>query len=586
MGLLQKAYKAFDSKLDSVIKSSQENEDHIQHLKNERKALVELETVANNNGGIYRERYSMAGPEVLKNMARRNSLIIAIHQSLINQVSNFTHPPEDKYSPGYLFKPRKPADLTPEEKLQLADPELSEEEFNKLKYEMDKKRSQRQKKQAEDIERGMKFIAYCGSKATDTDTTYKRVDFDRFTKIVARDRLTYNYAAIELIPTKGNSKVHHFYPVSSGTIRFVSARSANHYEKNIKPYIVDTLGGRYKEQSTTPENPFRYVQVLRGKPVAAFTEDELIFEAANPTVDPEDYGYGQGELEWLINIVTSHLYAEAHNRNFFTQGVGNKGILHIKGDNISRAQLEGFKRQWFNQLSNSRNAFRPPVIGMAEDVKWVALTQSNREMEFQQWMEYLIKIACAIYQIDPAEINFDISKTNTSTLQEANNEHKIKSSRTKGLKPLLTFLQGIINNQILVRWDKEFAENYEFRFVGLDAETRMQEIERLEKEGQVYKTVNEVRTEMGLAPIDHGDIILNANYTQYLAQQNLENQEEEAMMGEDNPEGVEAEEQAFDFSDVESELDDALSELDDEKPQEKPSEVKKSVTIENYYLED
>jgi hypothetical protein len=193
-------------------------------------------------------------------------------------------------------------------------------------------------------------------------------------------------------------------------------------------------------------------------------------------------------------------------------------LLHIKGENISRAQLEAFKRQWFNQISNTRNSFRPPIIGMADEVKWVPLAQSNREMEFEQWMNYLIRICCAVYQIDPAEINFDISKVNTSTLNESSNETRIKSSRDKGLKPLLDYIQNLINNNILPRWNPEYAKKYRFEFVGLDAETRQQEIDRLEKETRVWKTINEARIEMGKAPLEDGDIVLNAIYSQYLAQ--------------------------------------------------------------------
>ena len=219
---------------------------------------------------------------------------------------------------------------------------------------------------------------------------------------------------------------------------------------------------------------------------------------------------------------------------------------------------------------------------MADEVKWVPLSQSNREMEFENWMNYLIRIACAVYQIDPSEINFDISKTTTSTLNESNNEQKVKSSKTKGLRPLLMYLQNIINHQILPRWNKELAAKYEFEFVGLDAETKMQEIDRYQKEAQVYKTINEIRKEKGKAPIEDGDIILAAAYTQYLQmkQQTEMQQMQQGMEGEMPAEGDESSDDQ-DFSDIEGELDELLTGVEG-----KDEETKKSHTIIEYHYDE
>src|SRR5690606_7678627 len=110
-----------------------------------------------------------------------------------------------------------------------------------------------------------------------------------------------------------------------GTIKLISDRAAAQYKKMFQQ---EENRRKALDIRFDPNKPLRYAQVVRGKIVAAFTEDELTFEPATPTTDPEDNGYAPGELEYLIHIVTAHLYAEAHNRNFFTQGIGTKGILH------------------------------------------------------------------------------------------------------------------------------------------------------------------------------------------------------------------------------------------------------------------
>jgi len=578
MSIFSKIIEASEAALDGYIakaKSSISNEEMA-----ERKGMIEVGFPDEQQYG-YKERTSLVGPGILKNMARKDSIVIAILNTRLAQIAAFCKPQKDKYSQGWDVVPNEPADISGEEKMRLADPSLDDEARAQLKHELDQKRQKLKEKQDKDIAKIKEFITHCGMPAEETDTTYKRWDFERWVKSIVWDRLVYNYSATELVPTKDGDTLHHFYPVSAGTIRFVSSESANLYQKMLEPIIADRKKLQKRFDST---KPFRYVQIIRGKVMAAFTEDELIFEAAHPTVDPEDNGYAPGELELLIQIVTAHLFAEAHNRNFFTQGIGTKGILHIKGDNISRGQLEAFKRQWFNQVVNTRNSFRPPIIGMAEDVKWVSLAQTNREMEFEQWMNYLIRISCAIYQIDPAEINFDISKVGPSTLNEGNNEERLRSSRDKGLKPLLDYVENLLNNNILCYWNKDLNSKYKFKFVGFDAETRQQEIDRLEKETRVWKTLNEARVEMGFPPVEAGDLVLNATFTQYLAQKQMAEQQQAMqdqqrdMAGQDpnNPEGN-PDENTDDMSEVVDQIDAAISSADaetDEKDQQADKEAK------------
>lgn len=607
MGILDKTYKVFDSWLDDRLQKAQATNTTAEAAY-DRRGLVEVEYGQEQQWG-WKEKRGLLGPAVLKNMARKNSVVAAILQTRMNQVARFAQPQKDKYSPGFKILPKEPADLSRSEKLSLGDPNLSEEEMEIKKFELEQKRSREQEQQDADIKKIADFVIHCGINSDEQDTTYKRCDFEKCVRLWTWDRLVYNYTATEFIPTKTRDQLHHWYPVSAGTVRYVSRKSGKMQKKSIQEFLNDKFrndktdskdGIQVDPYNKETPDPFRYVQVIRGRIEAAWTEQEFLYEAANPSVDPEDNGYAPGELEGLIHIITAHMYAEAHNRNYFTQGIGTKGILHIKGENISRAQLEGFKRQWFNQLASSRNAFRPPIIGMADDVKWVELAQSNKDMEFDNWMHYLIRMMCAVFQMDPAEINFDISKINTSTLNETSNEERLKSSRDKGLQPLLDYVENLLNRHILPKWDKDLAAKYEFKFVGMDAETRKQESERLKEETQVWKTVNEARIEQGKAPIADGDIILAAAYTQYLQMKEQAEQMEQGMMDQGaQDEDMVDESMDQDNKEFESRLDEVAKEAEQEVAEEekaaedkkkeaaKKKEVKKSnPTIIEYYQGD
>jgi hypothetical protein len=590
---LGKIREAVEATLDSYISKARTSDGSPVMEKEDRKSQVELEWAERDQYG-WKQKQTMVSNQTLRSMARKDSVIIAIHQTRLGQINEFSEEQKDKYSPGWIVEAQEIADYTDEQKLELADPLLDEEMYNNKKYEFEKERVEKLSKQKKEIQEIKDFIKNCGSDIEEADTTYKRVTFKKFLNLITRDRLTYNYAAIELIPSKDRSRAVKFYPTSAGYIYYTSKRSQDATMAALLSRLRDK-GYSQEELEKLSQKPLRYVQVVRGQIVWAWSEDDFIFEAANPTVDPEDNGYAMGELELLIQTITAHLFAEAHNRNFFTQGIGTKGLLHIKGDNISRAQLEGFKRQWWNQVANSKNAFRPPIIGMADEVKWVPLAQTNREMEFESWMHYLIRIICAVYQIDPAEINFDISKVNTSTLNESSNETRIKSSRDKGLKPLLDFIEGLLNDHILPRWNKELAKKYKFKFVGLDAESRKQETERLEKETQVWKTLNEARREQGREPIEDGDIVLSAVATQYkqmkinadMQAQAAEQEQMNAAGGPEDAQGTPFEDGMSEDSsqELEKELNDLLMELPDESadPEPKKDEAKKSIT---YILKD
>ena len=151
------------------------------------------------------------------------------------------------------------------------------------------------------------------------------------------------------------------------------------------------------------------------------------------------------------------------------------------------------------------NAHKTPILE-ADKFEWVDLHKSNNDMEFSKWQEYLVRVTCAVYKMDPAEIGFQSgSGIDQKSLFEANNEYKLKYSTDKGLKPLLKFIQYQINKYII--W--EINPDYEFAFVGLDAETQQQEEERLLKAADKYMEVNEVRKMRNLPEKPEYDMIAN-----------------------------------------------------------------------------
>lgn len=440
----------------------------------------------------YKDRKYSLTYDVLKRIPHQLSIIAGILQVRCNQVAAFSVPYRSSKSVGFMIKHKDPSHETSK----------SELEFIK------------------DLE---KFIYNCGAPDPNPFNRTKRDDFETFLKKIVRDSLTYDQATIEVIPDR-LGQPYEFIAVDAATVRIAAHNENFGPNQNYQyrpPILADTVFEQnsvmpYKtmqilsEQAKKGEYP-HYVQVINGQIENIYYKDELIFGIRNPRTDIYIQGYGYGELEQLITIITSHLYAEEYNRRFFSQGSAPKGILNFKGENFTPDMLEGFRRQWRANLEGVENSWKTPILQAEQGIEWVDLHPSNREMEYGQWIEYLLKNICAVYLIDPAELNFDLhGGVQQTPLFESSQEWKLKASRDRGLKPLLRFIAKLINDNIIGKIDDHFV----FDFVGLDELTEQEKHELRQEQVGSYMTLNEIRRAEDLPDIEDGDVILNPTYMQ------------------------------------------------------------------------
>ena len=71
---------------------------------------------------------------------------------------------------------------------------------------------------------------------------------------------------------------------------------------------------------------------------------------------------------------------------------------------------------------------------------------------------------------------------------------KLADSKDKGLRPLLAYFEGLINEYII----STFGEKYIFEWTGLDEEDAQQRFEMR----KLATSVNEIRQEVNYAPLD------------------------------------------------------------------------------------
>jgi len=144
-------------------------------------------------------------------------------------------------------------------------------------------------------------------------------------------------------------------------------------------------------------------------------------------------------------------------------------------------------------------------------MEWIDMQTTNKDMEFNQWLEFLFVMFCAMYTIDPTELGFNFKMASTVFGQDGQKE-RLEHSKEKGLKPLLIFLQKIFNKYLVSEIDPEM----EFVFTGIDLEDQKSaiEIDKMKLDAGVVSWADMFEKYSQRKP-GEDEIILNPVYLQY-----------------------------------------------------------------------
>ena len=485
MLLIQKAFSGSDP--NAIIKAGAMLQNLTPREPSERKSLL-VDPMDFNGAFGYKDKPYSLTYSTLSRMSR-TPIINAIIKTRKNQVASFCQPQNDKYSTGFIIR-RK----------------------NKMGQKVDNKTS---KDDDAKIEWMTNFLLNCGE-----NYSWEADDFDAFMRKIIQDSLVYDQMTFEVVRNKRGRPVE-FFATDASTYRLADSYDDDtYYEERTSRGNGNSSVNFLKKEKIKGYYP-SYVQILDNKIEAEFYPWELCFGIRNPSTSLYNNGYGISELEEMINVVTSILYSDEYNRRFFSQGSAPKGILKVKGD-LPESQLQQFRQQWQAMVSGVMNAWKTPVLDA--DVEWLDLQKSNRDMEFTHWMEYLIKLSCGIYAIDPEEVGFKISNSSgQGATFESNNEQKLKHSQDKGLVPLLKFAERKLNKYLISQLDDDF----EFVFVGLEGNNPQTELDMDIKKGNSFMMINELREKYDLEKIKGGDIISSPYFLQGKQQEDMKKQQED-----------------------------------------------------------
>lgn len=370
-------------------------------------------------------------------------IIKAIINTRIEQVQNFLKYSVDDQKPGYQIRyKRSPGSEDSDEK------ELSAKDKKIVDY-------------------IVRFLEDGG----ENDKWECEDNFQEFTRKVLRDSLVLDQMTFELVRAR-NMNLKKYRAVDAALIR-----------------QLDTNDPRYRQMF---ENfrwhgylP-RYAMVWDGQIIRHPVSDEYVvfypwelgYGIRNKTTNVLRNGYGCSELETLIEIVTWILWGMQYNGNFFKQGSQPKGFINVKNGNVDQGTLNEFRQDWKQTMSTVYNSHKIPVI-QGIDLEWIDLQQTNRDMEFTEWIKFLLVIACAVYRMDPSELGFQFQDAARIFGQEGQKE-RLDHSKQKGLTPLLVFYQNILNKYII----SEIDDRLELVFTGIEIEDEAAQVELDKKKSE------------------------------------------------------------------------------------------------------
>lgn len=448
------------------------------------------------NGKGFKDSKGILSFEVLRRMGNIH-IIRSIVNTRIEQIQNFLHFSEDDQKEGFTI--RKKTSLFKEEKKEISSAE---------------------KKKIEEI---VEFLMNSGfnEKWDNID------DFQTFVRKIAFDSLTLDQLAFEVVRDKGWN-IKKYRAVDASLIRFLDSVDSKQRErledyrfKGYLPRFCMTWDEQILINPTTKE-PILYYPW------------ELGFGIRNKSSDIRKNGYGTSELEILVELITGVLWSIQYNMNNFSIGSTPKGFINVKNANISDSNLNEFRQAWSQMMTGVRNAKRTPVIN-GIDLEWIDLDKSNREMEYQEWAQFLVIMVCSVYRIDPSELGFSF-KNQAQLFGQDGQKARLQHSREKGLKPILIFLENIITKYIV----SEIDEDYEFVFTGIEVEDEETQVnlDKTKLESGMVAMQDIFKKYSGREFDPDKDIILNQVYQQVQTSKQQQEMFGSSVPGEMNEEGV------------------------------------------------
>jgi hypothetical protein len=336
----------------------------------------------------------------------------------------------------------------------------------------DKKITAKQKKRAKEIQ---EFFLKTGW----DNSLQHEDDLPAYTKKILRDLLTLDQTAAEKLWSRAG-EILSFEAIDAATIL------------------------RCTEEGLDGDDKIRYVQMIESQIVSQYQGHQILFQFDNPRTDVKHYGYGYSKVEQAVELIVSSINTFAYNAGAFTEDKLPRGMILLSGD-VGMEEVEEIEDYLIDVMGpqgiyGASQRWGIPIIpsgksGDKSSIQWQPMGNSNQEMQYSRWQDFLNMGIAALYGVDIESTGIKSEKA--AKILESGSAEAHKYSDDKGIGNALTFLRRHFQN-ILDDIDPEFS----FVFHGFEQDDAKELREATESELKTYKSLNEIRLENDLEPID------------------------------------------------------------------------------------
>jgi len=271
---------------------------------------------------------------------------------------------------------------------------------------------------------------------------------------------------------------------------------------------------RCKDRSTPIPPAIAYDQNANDQIIAIYNSLELGYLAANPQQD----GYGKSPIEAVLDLMMMSLYGDAYTMDFFSNNNAPRGVFDL-GPNIDQGERDAIETRWNNLVRAGIR--RIMFVSNADGVKgFIPIpSDTNKDSEISELQKSWAQRKCAVFGLSPGDIglNQDLHRSTAETSHD--------TAQSRGVNSFAKIIEGGINLNIVrgMMWVRENPDDptdtrgsavpiFPFRDVRFQYDYTDPTAEDEDADPQTklltagILSINEVRKKRGEPPIPGGDI--------------------------------------------------------------------------------
>jgi len=294
----------------------------------------------------------------------------------------------------------------------------------------------------------------------------KHHSWSRWLRILLEDLLVIDAPTLYLRKTRGGA-LWALEPLDGATIK----------------RLIDDWG-----RTPAPPAP-AYQQILKGMPAVDYGAGEIIYAPRNVRAHK---AYGFSPVEQVQMSVNIALRRQIYQLQYYTEGNIPEALIGVP-DNWNPDQIRQFQAYW-DSLNSGDTAERRHAKFVPGGVAKTFIPTREPVMKdvFDEW---LARVICFAFSIAPSAFISQVNRATAETAQE--------TALAEGVAPLQNWVKELIDRVIATEF---VAPDLEFAW----ADDRAVDPAQVAQIASAYvaagiKSVNEVRAELGLAPVPGGD---------------------------------------------------------------------------------